>query len=154
MSTLLPRCGRRPSTGRNIPMRVFITGASGWIGTALTRELVAAGHEVVGLARSDASADAIAAVGASAVRGDMHDHDLLISQAEKADALAHLAFTLDFAEFEATVDNEVEVIDKIGAVYQGTGKAFIAASGTPILIGRVATEADHLDATGPAGARA
>jgi nucleoside-diphosphate-sugar epimerase len=135
-------------------MRVFITGASGWIGTALTKELVAAGHDVVGLARSDASADTIAAAGGTAVRGDMRDHDLLISQAQNADALAHLAFTLDFSEFDETVDNEVELIDKIGAVYEGTGKAFFAASGTPILFGQLATETDHLVATGPAGARA
>ncbi len=135
-------------------MRVFITGASGWIGTALTKELVAAGHEVVGLARSDASAAKITAAGGTPVRGDMNDHDLLVAEAEQADAVAHLAFTLDFAEFEETVDNEVELIGLIGAAYAGTGKAFIAASGTPILFGRVATEADHLDPAGPAGARA
>src|SRR4051794_32638697 len=80
-------------------MRVFITGASGWIGTALTKELVAAGHEVVGLARSEASAQRIVAVGGSTVRGDMQDHDLIVAQAAKADAVAHLAFTLDFAQF-------------------------------------------------------
>ncbi|MFC4146760.1 NAD-dependent epimerase/dehydratase family protein [Micromonospora mangrovi] len=135
-------------------MHVFVTGASGWIGTALTKELVAAGHRVVGLARSEPSAQKITAAGGTAVRGDMHDHGLLVTEAEKADAVAHLAFTLDFAEFEETVENEVEVIDKIGAVYEGTGKAFIAASGTPILAGHVATEDDHLDPTGPAGARA
>ena len=68
--------------------------------------------------------------------------------------MAHLAFTLDFAEFEETVDNEVALVERIGEVSQGTGKAFIAASGTPILLGRVATEEDHLDPAGPAGARA
>lgn len=135
-------------------MRVFITGASGWIGTALTTELVAADHEVVGLARSDASALKITGAGGTAVRGDMHDHALIVAEAEKADAVAHLAFTLDFAEFEDTVDNEVALIEKIGAVYKGTGKAFVAASGTPILFGQVATEHDHLDPAGPAGARA
>ena len=135
-------------------MRVFITGASGWIGTALTQELVAAGHEVVGLARSEASAERIRALGGTAVRGDMSDHDLLVAQAVEADAVAHLAFTLDFAAFEATVDNEVELLGKIGAALHGTGKAFIAASGTPILPGRVATEDDELDPLGPAGARA
>jgi nucleoside-diphosphate-sugar epimerase len=134
-------------------MRVLITGASGWIGTALTSELVVAGHEVVGLARSDASAARITALGGTAVRGDMTDHDLLVAEAERADAVAHLAFTLDFAEFEETVDNEVALIDRIGAAYEGTGKAFIAASGTPILFGQVATENDHLDPAGPAGAR-
>ena len=135
-------------------MRVFITGASGWIGTALTKELVGAGHEVVGLARSDASAAKITDLGGTAVRGDMTDHDLLVAEAERADAVAHLAFTLDFAEFDETVDNEVALIGRIGAAYEGTDKAFIAASGTPILLGRTATEDDHLDPAGPAGARA
>jgi len=120
-------------------MRVFITGASGWIGSALTAELIAAGHEVTGLARSEASAAKITSAGGTAVRGDMQDHDLIVAEASKADAVAHLAFTLDFAEFDATVDNEVELIRKIGTALEGTGKAVIAASGTPILFGQVAT---------------
>lgn len=135
-------------------MRVFITGASGWIGSALTAELIAAGHEVTGLARSEASAAKITSAGGTAVRGDMQDHDLIVAEASKADAVAHLAFTLDFAEFDATVDNEVELIRKIGTALEGTGKAVIAASGTPILFGQVATEEDVLDPAGPAGPRA
>lgn len=136
-----------------IAMRVFITGASGWIGTALTTELIAAGHEVVGLARSAESAAKIVAAGGTAVLGDMQDHDLIVSEAERSDAVAHLAFTLDFSEFEETVDNEVELIGKIGAALEGSGKAFIAASGTPIVFGQVVTEEDVLDPEGPAGAR-
>ncbi|MFG6503077.1 SDR family oxidoreductase [Microbacterium sp. P05] len=135
-------------------MRVFITGASGWIGTALTAELIAAGHEVVGLARSSTSADKIVAAGGSAVLGDMSDHDLIVSEAQKADAVAHLAFTLDFSAFDEAVQNEVALLGKIGDALEGTGKAFVSASGTPILFGQVATEADVLDASGPAGARA
>ena len=135
-------------------MRVFITGASGWIGSALTTALVAAGHEVVGLARSEASADKVRELGARAVRGDMTDHDLLVAEAGKADAVAHLAFTLDFSEFEGTVANEVQLLGKVGSALAGSGKAFFAASGTPILLGRVATEDDRLDPAGPAGARA
>ncbi|WP_267423626.1 MULTISPECIES: SDR family oxidoreductase [unclassified Curtobacterium] len=135
-------------------MRVFITGASGWIGSALTAELIAAGHEVTGLARSEASAEKITAAGGTAVRGDMQDHDLIVAEAMQADAVAHLAFTLDFAEFDETVDNEVELIGKIGTALEGTGKAVIAASGTPILFGQVATEDDVLDPAGPAGPRA
>ena len=134
-------------------MRVFITGASGWIGTALTRELVANGHHVTGLARSQDSAEKIRALGATAALGDMLDHDLVVSEASKADATAHLAFTLDFDEFDETIDNEVALLEKIGTALAGSGKAFIAASGTPILEGRVATEADRLDPAGPAGAR-
>ncbi|WP_197073539.1 NAD-dependent epimerase/dehydratase family protein [Frigoribacterium sp. MEB024] len=131
-----------------------MTGASGWIGSALTAELIAAGHCVTGLARSEASAEKIVAAGGTAVRGDMRDHDLIVSEATKADAVAHLAFTLDFAEFDEAVDNEVELIAEIGTALEGTGKAFVAASGTPILLGRVATEADVLDPAGPAGPRA
>ncbi|WP_216899994.1 NAD-dependent epimerase/dehydratase family protein [Nocardia alni] len=134
-------------------MRVFITGASGWIGTALSAELIAAGHEVVGLARSQASAEKIRGLGGTAVLGDMSDHDRIVSEASKADAVAHLAFTLDFAEFDAAVNNEVALLGKIGEALADTGKTFIAASGTPILLGRFATERDHLDAAGPAGAR-
>lgn len=134
-------------------MRVFMTGATGWIGSALTAELIAAGHRVTGLARSEASAEKIVAAGGTAVRGDMRDHDLIVSEATKADAVAHLAFTLDFAEFDETVDNEVELIAEIGTALEGTGKAFVAASGTPILFGRVATEEDVLDPAGPVLAR-
>lgn len=134
-------------------MHVFITGASGWIGTALTRDLTAAGHTVAGLARSEATAAVVEEAGATAVLGSMDDHDLLVAQATRADATAHLAFTLDFAELDETVDNEIRVLDRIGAALEGTGKAFFAASGTPIGLGRVVTESDHLDPEGPAGAR-
>ncbi|RFA18123.1 NAD-dependent epimerase/dehydratase family protein [Subtercola boreus] len=135
-------------------MKVFITGASGWIGTALTRELIGAGHGVTGLARSEASAARIRDLGGTAVLGGMHDHDLIVAQAAQADATAHLAFTLDFSAFEETVENELALIAKLHTALAGSGKAFVAASGTPILEGRMATEADHLDPTGPAGARA
>jgi nucleoside-diphosphate-sugar epimerase len=134
-------------------MRVFITGASGWIGSALTRDLVTAGHEVAGLVRSDDSAEKVRAAGGTPVRGDMREHDLLVSEAAKADAVAHLAFTLNFDEFDETIDNEVRLIAKIGTALDGTGKAFFAASGTPTSLGRVATEQDALDPEGPAGAR-
>lgn len=135
-------------------MRVFITGASGWIGTALTTELVAAGHEVVGLARSEASAGKIRTLGATAVRGDMAEHDLIVAQAAAADATAHLAFTLDFDAFDETIDNEVRLLARLEPVLRGTGKAFFASSGTPINSGTLATEQDELDPQGPAGARA
>ncbi|MCU1481522.1 MAG: hypothetical protein JWQ19_2308 [Subtercola sp.] len=135
-------------------MKIFITGASGWIGTPLIRELIDAGHDVVGLARSDSSAAKIRSLGATPVLGDMQNHDLIVSEANRADASVHLAFTLDFAEFDETIDNEVRLIEKIGTALSGSGKAFIAASGTPILEGKVATETDHLDPAGPAGARA
>ncbi|MBM7804010.1 nucleoside-diphosphate-sugar epimerase [Curtobacterium luteum] len=135
-------------------MQVFVTGASGWIGRALTADLVAHGHEVVGLARSDASADRIRAVGGEAVLGDVADHDLVVEHARRADAVAHLAFTLDFDEFEATIDNEVALSARLGAALAGSGTAVFAASGTPTNADGIATEADALDPDGPAGARA
>jgi nucleoside-diphosphate-sugar epimerase len=135
-------------------MRVFITGASGWIGSVLTRELVERGHEVVGLARSEASAERVRALGGQPVRGSMDDHDLLLAEACQSDAVAHLAFTLDFGAFEQTVANEVVLIGKMGDALEGTGTGFIAASGTPIIAGRTVDEGDVLDPDGPAGARA
>lgn len=77
-----------------------------------------------------------------------------MSEAQRADAVAHLAFTLDFDAFDETVANEVAVLEKIGTALAGSGKAFFAASGTPILLRRVATEQDELDPAGPAGVRA
>ncbi|MBM7387211.1 nucleoside-diphosphate-sugar epimerase [Clavibacter michiganensis] len=134
-------------------MRAFVTGAAGWIGTALTTELVAAGHEVRGLVRSDASAERIRRLGATPVRGDMADHDLLVAEARAADATAHLAFTLDFDAFDPAVDNEVRLVARIGDALEGTGRAFFAASGTPTSLGQLATERDELDPAGPAGVR-
>jgi nucleoside-diphosphate-sugar epimerase len=134
-------------------MRAFVTGAAGWIGTALTTELVAAGHEVRGLVRSDASAERIRRIGATPVRGDMADHDLLVAEALAADATAHLAFTLDFDAFDAAVENEVRLVARIGDALEGTGRAFFAASGTPTSLGQLATEQDELDPQGPAGVR-
>ncbi|MFS0729451.1 NAD-dependent epimerase/dehydratase family protein [Curtobacterium sp. 1P10AnD] len=134
-------------------MQVFITGASGWIGSALTRDLVAHGHEVVGLARSDASAERIRTAGGRPVRGDVSDHGLIVEQAQHADATAHLAFTLDFDAFDETIANEVALVAALGDELAGSGKAFFAASGTPTNPTGIATEDDALDPEGPAGAR-
>lgn len=134
-------------------MRVFVTGASGWIGIALTTELVAAGHEVRGLVRSEASADKVRRIGVTPVLGDMNDHALLVAEASAADATAHLAFTLDFTAFDDAVENEVRLLEVIGAALDGTDKAFFAASGTPTNLGELATERDELDPEGPAGVR-
>lgn len=135
-------------------MRVLVTGASGWIGTALTRELVSSGHEVVGLARSEASAQRVRALGGTVLRGQMSDHDLIVAAAEEADAVAHLAFTLDFDEFDEVIDNEVRLVARLGEALRGSATAFFAASGTPTSQATVATEHDRLDPQGPAGGRA
>jgi nucleoside-diphosphate-sugar epimerase len=134
-------------------MRVFVTGASGGIGSVVVPELIAAGHEVLGLARSDASARSISASGASVLRGDLDDAGVLRSGAEQVDGVIHLAFGNDFSNFEKCVAEEAAVIDVIGGVLQGSGKALVIASGTPATPGRTSTEEDVAPTEGPVGGR-
>lgn len=113
-------------------MRVFITGASGWIGTPTTGQLVAAGHQVTGLARSDASAAALASLGARAVRGDIDDLDVLRSCAADADAVIHLAFRHDIAfsgGFAEATRSDRRAVEAMGEVLGGSGGALFIASG-------------------------
>ncbi|MGW9130132.1 SDR family oxidoreductase [Streptomyces sp. NPDC055681] len=136
-------------------MRVFITGASGWIGSAVVPELIGAGHQVVGLARSDASAAALAEVGAEVRRGTLDDLDTLRSAAADADGVIHLAFKHDIAfsgGFEDAADADRRAIDTFGEVLAGSDRPFLIASGTLGLApGRVATEQDGQE-SGPVGA--
>jgi len=124
-------------------MRVFVTGASGWIGSAVVPELVGAGHEVLGLARSDSSAAAISAAGAEVLRGDLADLDTLRAGAANCDGVIHLAFIHDFTQFEASVQVDARAIETMGAALEGSGKSLVIASGTPALPGRMATERDE-----------
>src|SRR5438132_10377268 len=125
-------------------MRVFVTGASGWIGSALVPELIDAGHEVTGLARSDASAAALAAAGASAVRGSLDDLDVLRRSAAAADGVVHLAFKHDIAftgDFQGAADADGRAIQALGEALAGTDRPLVVASGLLGLApGRVATE--------------
>lgn len=123
-------------------MRVFVTGASGWIGSAVVPELLGAGHQVLGLARSDASAAAITAAGAEALRADLGDLDALQAGAASCDGVIHLAFIHDFTDFEAAIGTDRRAIETMGAALEGSGKPLVIASGTPALNGRVATERD------------
>ncbi|MER5689555.1 SDR family oxidoreductase [Streptomyces sp. NPDC002205] len=136
-------------------MRVFITGASGWIGSAVVPELIGAGHQVVGLARSDASAAALAEGGAEVRRGTLDDLDTLRSAAADADGVIHLAFMHDIAfsgGFEDAADADRRAIDTFGEVLAGSDRPFLIASGTLGLApGRVATEQDGQEAS-PVGA--
>lgn len=115
-------------------MRVFVTGSTGFIGSAVVRELLDAGHQVVGLARSVKSATALKASGAEVHRGDLNDLDSLREGARSADGIIHLAFKHDFASFEAAAAADILAIEAMGSVLKGTGKPFVATSGTLMLI--------------------
>lgn len=134
-------------------MRVFVTGASGWIGAAVVPELIGAGHEVLGLARSTSSATTITAWGAEVLRGDLDDLDSLRAGAAGADGVIHLAFIHDFAQFESSVEADGRAIEAMGAALEGSGKPLVIASGTPALPGRTATERDEFPSAGPAAGR-
>lgn len=134
-------------------MLVFVTGASGGIGSAVTAELIAAGHQVIGLARSDAAAERILAAGATPLRGDFADPDSLRAGAEQADGVINLAFSNDFARLEQGIAEESQAVEALGAVLAGTGKPFVHAGGTPVVPGRVSTEADPNNTEGPVGGR-
>jgi nucleoside-diphosphate-sugar epimerase len=135
-------------------MRVFITGASGWIGSAVVPELIDAGHQVTGLARSDASAAALTAAGAGVQRGTLDDLGILRSAAAASDGVIHLAFKHDVAfsgDFQGAADADRRAVETFGEALAGTGRPFLIASGTLGLApGRVATERDGRDSSAAA----
>lgn len=137
-------------------MRVFVTGASGWIGSHTVDELVANGHDVVGLVRSDVSAASVAAQGATVLRGDLDDLDSIRRGAADAEAVVHLANKHDWADPRSSDRAERGAVQAILDVLDGTDRAFLLASGTAMIApGRVATEEDALPAAlrGPDGPR-
>ena len=122
-------------------MRIFVTGASGYIGSAAVKDMLAAGHEVIGLARSADSEAKVRALGAEPLRGELTDHGSLRRGAERADAVAHLAFIHDFSKFAENGQIDAAAIAAIGEALAGTGKPFVTTSGTGLLAqGKLATE--------------
>src|SRR5438132_697879 len=110
-------------------MRVFVTGASGFIGSAVVSELVDAGHQVVGLARSESSAEAVEVAGAHAHRGDLENPESLRAGAASADGVIHLAFNHDFADYMGAAETDRRAIATLGEVLAGSDRPFVVTSG-------------------------
>lgn len=134
-------------------MRVFVTGASGWIGSAVVPELVTAGHQVIGLARSDASAAAVEARGGEVLRGSLDDLDLIRGAAASSDGVVHLGFVHGPDGFAEGIRVDGSVTDTIIESLAGSGKPFLATSGTSVIPGQVTTEHDVVEPAGPVAER-
>jgi nucleoside-diphosphate-sugar epimerase len=138
-------------------MRIFVTGASGWIGSAVVPELLGSGHQVLGLARSDAAAATVAALGADVRRGELDDLDGLTAAAAACDGVVHLGYNHDFSQMAAAAQTDLAAITAFGDALAGRGGPLVIASGVlGLATGRAATEEDVPDFAHPriAGARA
>lgn len=127
-------------------MRYLVTGANGWIGSAVVGELIAAGHDVVGLVRSDSAAATVAGLGAQVRRGDLVDPAGIAAAAGQTDGVVHLAYHHDFSQMAAAAATDRAVISAIGSALEGTGRPLVVASGLAgFSLGRPVTETDVAD---------
>lgn len=127
-------------------MQVFVTGATGWVGSAVVQELLRAGHQVTGLVRSEHNAAVLNATGAQALRATLADVDALHRAASSADAVIHTAFNHDFSRFAENAEEERQAIEAIGSALQGSERPLLVTSGLArIASGRLATEEDVPD---------
>jgi nucleoside-diphosphate-sugar epimerase len=133
-------------------MRIFVTGASGWIGSALLPELIQAGHQVLGLARSDAAAQAIAGLGAEVRRGDLNDPGALRAGALETDGVIHLAYEHSLGQ-AGGAQADARAIETFATALAGSGQPMLISGATLTRPGRLATERDELIAAGPIAAR-